>query len=380
MTGKWAVALMVAALAGCVGGGDAEPDAADNPSQDEPELPEQNVTMEPEPVVAPLPPPGIRFVAIGDQGTGKEDQYKVARAIEQVCAERGCDFAITGGDNIYETGTDDEYDPQFDTKFEQPYANLSFPFYLTLGNHDNSRDPATSLWGDDPATGALSDVVDEEPGDLGIGHWYETGNHQVAYTYRDDRASDKWNMPARYYPVVKPNVTFLALDTNTLMYYGQGWGETDITYQQQEAWVDETLAAVNTTWTIAFGHHPYLSNGAHGNAGNYEGAGPTPVAGPYVKEFYETHLCDKVDLVITGHDHDLQWLKPVESCGKTEFIVSGAAAKIRALADPERNEVHFQKGEVLGFVWIEIVGDALTGVFYDDRANVLYERTMERQG
>jgi tartrate-resistant acid phosphatase type 5 len=80
----------------------------------------------------------VRFIAVGDTGTGKEGQYQVADAIEKVCAAQGCDFALGLGDNIYESGVDSVDDVQWLDKFEKPYENLDFPFYMTLGNHDNS--------------------------------------------------------------------------------------------------------------------------------------------------------------------------------------------------------------------------------------------------
>lgn len=308
---------------------------------------------------------GIRFLAIGDQGTGGEAQYTVAEGMAKVCELRGCDFTLALGDNIYEIGTEDEYDPQFETKFEMPYANLSMPFYMTLGNHDNSADPFQPMLG-------------VEAG--GLGHWYESGNHEVAYHYRTDRTSDKWQMPARFYDFTEGNATFFSLDTNTLMFFGQAFAPTEITLQEQEAWIDEAIANADTPWKIAFGHHPYRSNGDHGDAGSYDGLYPTPLAGPYVEMFYVEHICNKVDIFITGHDHDLQWLEPTDACDQTELIVSGAAAKTRSAGDEERNPARFQRFDGYGFLWAEIDGDTFTGVFYDENGESLFEHSFTRNG
>ena len=313
----------------------------------------------------------IRFVAVGDFGTGSEDQYKVAGAIETVCRQRGCDFALALGDNIYESGVAAADDPQFEDKFEKPYAKLNFPWFVSLGNHDNSMDPLTEAG---------------LPVDQGLGHWYASGNHQVAYAKRTDRTSNKWTMAGRYYNFTVGGAEFFALDTNTLMYFGLGFPPIDYELQGHEQWIDAALTASTARWKIAFGHHPYISNGEHGDAGNYEAhyyesvTGsqhvPHPAAGLYVKTFLEQHVCDKVDLYITGHDHDLQWHGPVESCGRTEFLISGAAAKTRALANAERHPAYFQQGETLGFAWIEIAGDRLTGAFFDGDGKRLFERSV----
>ena len=91
-----------------------------------------------ETVVYPSDDTIVRFIAIGDSGTGKDGQYKVADALKAVCDQRGCDFAIGLGDNIYESGVDGVNDSQFDTEFEDPYKDIHFPFYMALGNHDNT--------------------------------------------------------------------------------------------------------------------------------------------------------------------------------------------------------------------------------------------------
>src|SRR5436309_1190621 len=66
-------------------------------------------------------PARVRFIALGDMGTGGEDQARVANAIGSVCSLRGCDFAVGLGDLIYPAGTSSATDPQFDEKFEVPY-------------------------------------------------------------------------------------------------------------------------------------------------------------------------------------------------------------------------------------------------------------------
>lgn len=133
-----------------------------------------------ETVVYPAADTIVRFIAIGDSGTGKDGQYKVAAAMKEICQQRGCDFAIGLGDNIYESGVDGVNDIQFDLKFEDPYKELDFPFYMTLGNHDNSW-----IFGGDGA--------DNDKGEI-----------QVDYHYRTDRKSNKWQMPARMYQFDAP--------------------------------------------------------------------------------------------------------------------------------------------------------------------------------
>ena len=274
----------------------------------------------------------VRFVALGDAGEGNEGQAAVAQGIATVCAERGCDFALYLGDNIYDVGVDSAMDLQFDQKFEVPYADLDFPFYVALGNHDY---------------GAL-------------GNEWDKGDYAIEYsTY-----SDKWTLPAATYSFQQENVHFVALDTAQLF-----WDhDTDL----QRQFLAEDLAGLQDTWIIAFGHHPYISNGKHGNAGHYEGLGGL-IGGATVQEFFESEVCGRAHVYLCGHDHDRQWL--LSQCG-TEFLVSGAGAKLTELPRRDENPTHWDNNEIEGFLWVEIIDDTFTGVFYDRDGNAQFERTL----
>jgi hypothetical protein len=320
---------------------------------------------EPLPDVDPVEGKVVRFIAIGDMGTGKDGQYKVAAAMEQVCAQRGCDFAIGLGDNIYESGADSTDDIQFEMKFEQPYQNLDFPFYMTLGNHDNSW-----LVG--------GDGLDNDKGDV-----------QVEYHYKRDRLSNKWQMPARYYNFtapkgdVEPLVEFFSLDSNPLAAVSDGDPEYwQLPYRdRQQRWLEVELQDSNAPWKIAFAHHAFISNGKHGNAGLYDGF---PGAGVVYYKMLKNHVCDRVDVMIAGHDHDLQWLKPVDKCGKTFHIISGAGGKMRELKKPNNNPAYWQADNTLGFFYIEIEGDEFRGTAYtvdpsSGEVNAAFNQTLTRQ-
>lgn len=300
-----------------------------------------------QPVGDPLAPdadPGaIRFLVIGDGGTGDAAQYSVAEAMLGVCAARGCDFVVGNGDNIYEAGAVSAYDPQFEEKFERPYLLLKVPFFMTLGNHDIG----TTRQG------------------------WVLGDFQVDYHGRSDRMSDNWQMPSRWYSHLHAandtSALFVALDTNIVRGSGAELWSRDPGGIEEGEWVDRVLAASNETWRFAHGHHPLVSNGQHGDADSE------------LAVWYREHLCGKVDILFSGHDHDLQWLAPIEDCGHTQFIVSGAAAKTRPMADPDRHEAHFAAGDVNGFLWAQVVGDTFTGVFYDDAGNELYAQSFAKR-
>lgn len=282
--------------------------------------------VNPTPDATPQPAKVVRFIAIGDTGTGEADQYGVAAAIEGKCALDGCDFGLLLGDNFYPSGVDGVDDPQWSIKLEEPYANLDFPFYVTLGNHDYGGD--------------------------GAGYEFELGQIQVAYA----QESEKWTLPSEYYHFEEGAGTFLALGTNLIF-----WDYSDAV-SEQGAYFSQALSQSTQPWKIAFGHHPYVSNGKHGNAGSYEGFPFLPVAnGASVKSFFDQYLCGKVDLYICGHDHSRQVLPGPASCPGT-FVVSGAGAKTTEL--PGSNPALFEKSSE-GFAYFVLGENSLVIEMYD---------------
>lgn len=309
----------------------------------------------------------IRFVALGDTGTGDPPQYAVAKAMLEVCQQRGCQFAVAVGDNIYEWGAKTPTDPQFQTKFEKPYAALRMPFLMTLGNHDQS--------------GLIP----------GSGVHPERGENEIQYT----RRSERWFMPARYYQfaapvrdaadyassVADPVVEFFVLDSNPLApqnmpvfdWYRAG-GKFDL---EQRVWLHAALMQSRAVWKIVVTHHPYRNNGKHGNAGEFEGFGLAE--GRELKRMFEELICGRVDLAISGHDHSLQWLKAYPPCGtRPQFLISGAGAKTNGPNSSAPNAAEWSAYETLGFFWLEVTRDKLHIAAYTTDANG--KPTLRREG
>ncbi|WP_414728937.1 metallophosphoesterase [Zhongshania aliphaticivorans] len=349
---KASLIVLLLNLAACGGGSSAKPTAAvDDPLQEAPVDSTPDTSPDKDDAV-------VRMILLGDSGSGSEGAYAVGRAVAKVCAVRGCDLVLGLGDNIYESGVSSALDPQFEEKFELPFAPIDLPFYFVLGNHDNS-----GFFGGDGANNAK-------------------GDFEVDYHYRDSqhpdspRQTSRWKMPSRYYrftnggEAATPLVEFFGIDSNQI---AGGFPDSNENYSYnnyglvQAQWLKSAMASSKAKWKIVFAHHPYISNGSHGNAGNYDGAPAfiAPVlAGERYKAFVEETLCDKADFFFAGHDHDLQWLMPVASCGKTGFILSGAASKTRSLEHRDDNPVFYEKGDSYGFVWVEIKGDKMVGEIY----------------
>lgn len=308
----------------------------------------------------------VQFVAFGDAGTGSANQIAVGEAMGEVCRIRGCDFALELGDNFYASGVTSADDAQFQQKFEVPYRTLDVPVWVTLGNHDNSRGP-------------------------GEGSQNARGDYQVDYHYLAGRASEKWRMPSRYYSFRAGDglAEFYSLDSNPLTAIvadpDPAWNY--LTYgEAQRQWLTDAIQASPARWKIAFSHHPYVSNGLHGNAGSFDGQNPSQPGtsnGKPWKDLLDATVCAlSVDLMIAGHDHDLQFLAPVPACGKTYFIVSGAAEGPRAFADAARNHALWQRDATLGFFWLRLEDSRFTVVAYaldgEGRPQAAYEQTLAR--
>lgn len=149
----------------------------------------------------------VRFMALGDNGTGGRAQYEVAETMARYHRIFPFDFAIMLGDNMY--GRESKND--FVKKFERPYKPLldaGVKFYASLGNHDNPS----------------------------------------------QRFYELFNMGGkRYYTFQKGDVEFFALDTTNMD-------------EEQLAWVEKELRESDSKWKICFFHHPLYSSGRrHGS-------------------------------------------------------------------------------------------------------------------
>ena len=327
-------------------------------------------------VIEPVPDAPVRFIALGDTGTGDNNQRGVAQALKKWCTRHGCSFALLLGDNFYETGVMSCKDSQFNTKFETPYKPLGIPFFAALGNHDyGNGDPYWWARAGDQYQYAGADGKYKEcmpdPKD-----WIWSGNWRMGAAGTD---------PYRYYTFQQGNVRFLALDTTPMVatawqddpQKGNGTGKQSTYVKTQQEFLDAAMGSTHA-WKIAFGHHPYVSNGRHGNAGSYDDhsgtkcRGVTPDSdagwqcGLQVKTSIEKLCAKGLDLYLSGHDHNLQWL--VANCGSRpmDFIVSGAGAKLTGCdgdSDPEfckqnQDKTLFQLRE-RGFVYIVIAGQRM---------------------
>src|SRR5215471_1521888 len=188
----------------------------------------------------------LNFVVIGDWGRhGEYYQKEVADKLADAIVGVDASFIVSTGDNIYPSGVASEYDPSWQSAFENVYTRHAtyIDWYVTLGNHDYRTNP----------------------------------DAEIAYT----KMSQRWHMPARYFSMKKmighdPTKTaeFFFIDTSPFQqeYYktndmGPKVRTADTTAQKK--WLINALQSSKATWKIVVGHHPlYTAGGRKGKTQN----------------------------------------------------------------------------------------------------------------
>lgn len=274
------------------------------------------------------------FLVIGDAGKDNQGQHDVALAMLDVCARENCDFGIYAGDVVYQEGVKSASDPILERMFDKYYNPLNIKFLMALGNHDY---------------GLLS-------------FKWRRGSYQLLHAHRNPN----FHLPHYWYTYETDHAVYAVIDTTRMMW------KKDISVQAAMTEIAFERAKAQGKWFIVTGHHPYLSNGKHGNAGRYEGLKlPFFVAGKYVKRFLDRHVCGKADFYLAGHEHSLQVFDGnVRGCD-TQLIVSGSAASATKIIN--RNPAEFAES-TLGFFHLTL--DRLNARVraYGKDSSVLFEK------
>jgi acid phosphatase len=249
----------------------------------------------------------LNFLILGDWGTGGKPARKVAQAMAAKFAADGAIAVLNVGDNFYPSGVESVSDQQWNFKFENiyPASELPIPFYSTLGNHDYLKNPGA----------------------------------QVEYTGRKlkDGSITRWTMPARYWTTTHTSkdgftLRLVMLDTQMLT----SGGATD--RKAHLAWLDSVLA-IPADWKVAVGHIPPFANGMHGNS--------LGMIRNVVPVFEKHHL----DAYISGHEHDVQIMKPVKG---VNYVIIGNGSSYRTTRWAGNTLAALSH---LGFGWVQFGRD-----------------------
>jgi predicted phosphodiesterase len=170
--------------------------------------PAENATAN-QPVKLTLPnkEDSVRFLVIGDTGTGTGQQYELGQVMLRYRQVFPYEFVLMLGDNMYGSEKSGDFKKKFEDVYK-PLLDQKVKFYAALGNHDESN----------------------------------------------QRFYEFFNMEGQeYYRFGKRNASFYSLNSNYMD-------------KRQIDWLNDKLTADTSEWKIAFFHHPpYSSGAAHGS-------------------------------------------------------------------------------------------------------------------
>lgn len=276
---------------------------------------------------------------IGDTGKDNENQGLVAQAMKKHCQTDLCHLGMLAGDNVYPVGVSSPDDTVMERVFDKYYNVLNVPFLIALGNHDYGK--LTNDW--------------------------KRGSYQMLHA----KKNPLFYMPDFYYSYETPEAVIAVIDTTRLM-----WNKD---FKKNAAVVEEAFkkATEAKKWFMVLGHHPYLSNGHHGNAGKYDGVViPYMASGKYVKKFFERHICNKAHFYISGHDHLLEVFDGNLRGCSTQLIVSGAAASDDELY--AKNPAVFESRE-MGFFHMIITPEVVKVKAINKENKVLFQQDYTKK-
>lgn len=273
----------------------------------------------------------LTFVSFGDFGHDNREHSVLAEALHKTCAREKCDFAVTLGDNIYESGVKNVGDVQFQSKFEKYYQKFGrFDFWMILGNHD--------VRGNKMA--------------------------QVEYSCK----SERWRMPAFSYLVPKlPDwLKIYGIDTSPIA-KDCSWF---CGYQSILDQFKKEMCPPSRSWKFLFGHHPIASAGRGFDERN--GAKMRDRLLPLIGE------CG-VHIYYSGHDHHQEHIRVDYRDVRYDQIIQGAAAEVRG-EDPKNfvlGKQHVFAKAQYGFAITKVNAHKVTIKFYGIDGKEIYSFESE---
>jgi 3',5'-cyclic AMP phosphodiesterase CpdA len=230
------------------------------------------------------PLPGIeqptRVWAIGDFGKGNAGQIAVKQSYMAYPGAEDTDVWIWLGDNVYDDGTDSEYQSKVFglSGFSDVFNWL--PFYPTPGNHDYNE-----VWRESTFFGIPYSNIDLED--------HEGPYYDIVDVPEQAEAGGVPSQLEVFYSFDHGNTHFLSLNSEVYDFLNTSDG-----IDRMKAWIEQDLLENDKLWTVAYFHQPPYSKGSHDSDGLLElviKAMRERVV-PLLEEF-------DIDLVVCGHSH-----------------------------------------------------------------------------
>lgn len=230
------------------------------------------------------PIPGVavptRVWAIGDFGKGNTEQVAVKNSYMQYDDSSKTDVWIWLGDNVYNDGTDEEYQTKLFglNGFSNVFNWL--PFWPSPGNHDYN-----AVWDESAFFGIpYSNIAFED--------------HQGPYfdMVHVPTQAEAGGYPSQYelfYSFDYGDVHFLSLNSEVY-----DFTQTFSGINQMKQWIEQDLIQNTRTFTVAYFHQPPYSKGSHDSDDAQELV--MKAMRQRVVPLLEAY---DIDLVICGHSH-----------------------------------------------------------------------------
>lgn len=197
------------------------------------------------------------FYALGDIGAKEKWSFAKEPAARITELSKKPDFGLGLGDIVYPKGESKNYDNHLFKPFQEVFKNI--PFYPVVGNHDWYSDPEKNF-------------------------------------------EKEWALPnnEHYYSFSYSNALFIGLDSSKGEFFEK---------EKQLNWLKKTLEENKDKydWIVVYLHHngktcTYKSNYKH------------------VIDFYKVFADNKVDVVLNGHAHTYERLKPYDKLGNVDTL------------------------------------------------------------
>jgi len=249
-------------------------------------------------------------------------------------------FAIIG-----DNGTGDKEQYEIGERLADWYGRFKFPLVVMMGDNiygsDRPQDFVKKF--ESPYKALL---------DNGVKFYASLGNHDS----REQRYYQHFNMDGKLYysfKAPKQDVKFFALES---------------TYMDQDElkWIEDELKGSNEKWKIVFFHHPlYSSAGTHGSQLKLRA-----VLEPLFIKY-------NVSLVLNGHDHTYERIKPQNGI---QYFVEGSSGQLRR-GDLRKGSplTAFGNDQTRTFMLMEIDGDTCTFNAIDMQGKVIDSGTITRR-
>eukprot|EP01125_Pyxidicula_operculata_P004352 TRINITY_DN1664_c0_g1_i3.p1 TRINITY_DN1664_c0_g1~~TRINITY_DN1664_c0_g1_i3.p1 ORF type:complete len:664 (-),score=92.60 TRINITY_DN1664_c0_g1_i3:623-2614(-) len=238
----------------------------------------------------------LNFVTIGDWGGVEVFPYttyiqtRVAPSIAKIAAQVNSSFVISLGDNFYTFGVKSSTDTRWRDTWENVFTHesLQTPWYSIAGNHD----------------------------------WYGNVYAQLDYSKLPSQMGKKqWLFPTLSYDIVKPipgtdrTVHFIFVDTFHMTTESHGSVPVNAAHAKYTLdWLNYTLFYSTSHWKFIMTHYPMYSCSSHGPNAEIQSK-----LGPILDKY-------KIDLYMTGHDHNQQHLTITNTPSNTvthHFVIGG---------------------------------------------------------